>query len=98
VHGPVTLQGVLDLNVIVRPAAAQISNLPLLRLLGLRMPANGFLPATLIVQATNSLSAILIQLHVTGTVRSPTVQIRPISFLPQGAIRFFLNPANLPPG
>jgi hypothetical protein len=33
----------------------------------------------------------LLHLHVTGTVRTPTIQVQPLPELPQEALRFFID-------
>jgi hypothetical protein len=63
---------------------------PALRLLAARIPVVGAMPAALLSQASNLLSSQLLHAHVTGTVRSPTVQIMPLRSLQEDAVRFFL--------
>jgi hypothetical protein len=48
------------------------------------------MPAALLSQASSQLSSKLIHARVTGTVRSPTVQIMPLRSLQEDVVRFFL--------
>jgi hypothetical protein len=57
--------------------------------LGLRLPDNGPLPLRVLTQASTYLAKNLISAHVSGTWRSPIVQIRPAPVLTEEAIRFF---------
>jgi hypothetical protein len=95
VEGTIDLQGRIDLDVMART-----NNLacvpPALRLLGLRLPAAGFLPASLITEATLLLANSTVHLHVTGTVRNPVVQVQPLRLLTEEAVRFFLTRALIP--
>ena len=59
-------------------------------------PAAGPMPINLLAQASTFLANRLIHLRVTGTVRSPTIQVEPIALLAEEAVRFFLNPTALP--
>jgi hypothetical protein len=72
------------------------ANPRLLRLLGLRLPAVGPIPLSLILEATDYLSNRLVHLRVTGTWRSPVITVEPVSLLSQEAVLFFLNRSNLP--
>src|SRR5205823_8333566 len=91
VDGNVSLQGRLDLNVLARTQGMEAPNLPFLRLLGLRIPVTGAIPITLVIEASNYLANRLIHLHVGGTIRSPTIQVKPVPLLTQEAVRFFVN-------
>ena len=93
-EGTVTLEGRLSLDVTantgngVSPAG--------LRLLGLRLPATGPIPLSLVVQASSYLANRLVHARVTGTIRSPVIQIEPVALLTQEALTFFVNRAVLP--
>jgi translocation and assembly module TamB len=91
VEGTINLQGRLNLD--VRANTGIGVNPSLLRLIGLRLPLAGPIPAGLILEASNLLSPRLIHLRVTGTVRSPTIQFEPITLLGQEAVLFFLGRA-----
>jgi hypothetical protein len=95
VEGTISLQGRLNLDVLATTTNLGPST-PALRLLGLRVPAVGPLPLSLALEARNYLSNRLIHLRVTGTVRSPTITIEPLSLLTEEALRYFLNRANVP--
>jgi hypothetical protein len=67
-----------------------------LRLLGLRIPAAGPIPVSLLLEASTYLSNRTIHLRVTGTVRSPVVQVQPVALLSDEVVRFFINRSSLP--
>src|SRR5262249_34378985 len=62
---------------------------PALRLLASRVPVTGAMPVALVSQASGMLSNQLIHARVTGTVRSPTVQILLLRSLQEDVVRFF---------
>jgi translocation and assembly module TamB len=95
IDGTVSLQGRLNLDVLATTTNLGPST-PALRLLGLRVPAVGPLPLSLALEARNYLSNRLIHLRVTGTTRSPTITIEPLSLLTEEALLYFLNRANVP--
>jgi translocation and assembly module TamB len=95
VEGNITLEGRLDLEVTAR-TGGPVLNARGLQLLGLRLPAVGPLPLTLIVDASAFLANRVIHLRVTGTVRNPVIRVEPVPLLTEEAVRFFLNRANLP--
>jgi translocation and assembly module TamB len=96
IEGTVTLDGRLNLEVTARTAQLGVPE-PLLAPLGLRLPAEaGPLPLSFLTRASGYLSNRVIHLRVTGTVRSPTVRIEPVSILTEEAVRFFLGRMALP--
>jgi hypothetical protein len=95
VEGTISLQGRIDLEVTAR--TDNIAFLPPgLRLLGLRLPAAGVLPVGLITEASLLLANRTVHLRVTGTLRSPVIQVEPIRLLTQEAVRYFLTRALFP--
>jgi hypothetical protein len=95
VDGTVTLEGRLNLNVTAN--TGQLGYNPtFLRFLGVRIPAVGPIPVTVLLEATTYLSNRTIHLRVTGTLRSPVVQVEPVSLLSEEAVRFFINRTPLP--
>jgi translocation and assembly module TamB len=93
--GTVTLEGRLNLN--VTGNTGQVGYNPtFLRFLGLRIPAVGPIPVSLLLEASTYLSNRTVHLHVAGTLRSPSVQVEPVSLLSEEAIRFFVNRTTLP--
>jgi uncharacterized protein involved in outer membrane biogenesis len=88
-EGNVTTSGRLNLDVTATTQVVGISAFGL-RLLGLRLPLAGPVPLALLLEATGYLSSTSIHAIVTGTVRSPTVRIEPLSLLTDEAARFFL--------
>jgi translocation and assembly module TamB len=97
VEGNVTLAGLLDLEV-TAATGGSFCNSRVLQLLGLRLPAIGPLPLTLIVDASAFLANRVVHLRVTGTYRNPVVQVVPTALLTQEAVRFFISRAGLPVG
>jgi translocation and assembly module TamB len=95
VDGTVTFQGRLNFQVMANSGNLGV-NPTFLRFLGLRLPAVGPIPLTLLLEATTYLSNRLIHLRVTGTVRSPVITIEPLPLLTEEALRFFINRSNLP--
>jgi hypothetical protein len=95
IEGTVSLQGRLNLDVLANTSNFG-PNTATLRLLGVRVPAVGPLPLSLALEARNYLSNRLIHLRVSGTIRSPTITVEPLSLLTEEAVRYFLNRANVP--
>ncbi len=68
-----------------------------LRVLGLNVPLTvGPVPVGLILQASRYVSNRTVNLEVTGTVSSPSVQLKPLNFLTQEAVQFFFDKNNIP--
>ncbi|MBL8792581.1 MAG: DUF748 domain-containing protein [Planctomycetia bacterium] len=88
--GTVTLQGRLDMEATANPGLPG-EDMAAIRVLGMRMPAVGALPSTLINQASGFLVRRLIHLDINGTVRNPAIQVRPLRNLSGDALRFFLT-------
>jgi translocation and assembly module TamB len=95
IDGTITLQGRLNLEVTANTAALG-ANPNFLRFLGLRLPAVGPIPVSLLMEATTYFSNRLVHLRVTGTLRSPIVTVGPLSLLTGEALRFFVNRSTLP--
>jgi hypothetical protein len=95
VEGNVTLEGRLGLEVTANTGQVGV-NPQFLRFLGLRLPTVGPVPVSLILEASTYLSNRTIHLRVTGTIRSPSVQVEPVSLLSEEAVRFFINRTTLP--
>jgi hypothetical protein len=93
--GSVSLEGRLNLDVNAR--TGNIAALPAgLRLIGLRIPAIGPIPVSLIVEASFLLARSTVHLRVTGSVRNPVVQVQPLELLTEEAVRYFILRAVLP--
>ncbi len=88
-QGNVTTAGRLNLDVTASTGLVGAGS-GVLRLLGLRVPAFGPVPLSLLVEATAYFSNTSVHLIVTGTARSPTVRVEPLSLLTDEAARFFL--------
>lgn len=88
-RGTVALSGRLNLNVTVNtgqlnPSQRAVSTL------AARIALFTAPPVALLLEASQFLSNQVINVEVTGTVRSPTVRIRPLPLLEQEVIQFFL--------
>jgi hypothetical protein len=92
VEGTITLASRLDLEVTARSADSGVLP-PVLRLL--RIPTAGAMPLSLLAEASFLLANSVVHLRVTGTVRSPSIQIEPVRLLSEDAVRFFLSPVRL---
>jgi hypothetical protein len=93
--GTVTLEGRLNLEVTANTGQLGI-NPRFLQLLGLRLPAFGPLPLSLVLEASTYLSNRTVHLRVVGTIRSPIIRVEPVSLLSEEAVRFFINRSPLP--
>jgi translocation and assembly module TamB len=89
-EGTMTLEGRLGLEVTASAGPLRVDP-NAIRLLGLRLPSVGPTPLTVLLRASSYLSTRVIRLRVTGTVRSPSIQVEPSSLLPEGVVRFFLT-------
>lgn len=87
--------GVLDLDVIAH--TGQIGpDVRALRLLGLRLPAFGPIPITLIRDVSTFFSNRTVRLTITGTASNPVVRVNTAALLTEEAVRFFLTRYVLP--
>ncbi|HVS38275.1 MAG TPA: AsmA-like C-terminal region-containing protein [Gemmataceae bacterium] len=93
--GTVNTQGRLDLD--VTGQTGQVGYNPaFLRAIGLRIPAVGPIPVSLLLEASALLSNRVIHLRVTGTVRNPDVHLEPVQLLAEEAVRFFVLQSGAP--
>src|SRR5204862_3690349 len=83
--GNLTLQGRVNLDVTAN--TGKLTNIG--AALGWRVSPTGTIARELLKKATTALSPRLVHLHVTGTVREPTVQVTPLPLLTEQALRFF---------
>ena len=67
-----------------------------LQAIGLRIPAVGPIPVSLILEATALLSNRVVHLRITGTVRNPNVQVETAQLLAEEAVRFFVLQSGAP--
>lgn len=88
-QGSVTLAQRLRLQVTVR-TGQQDTGARAAGILASRIALIAAPPVGLLMEATQFLSNQVINLDVTGTIRSPTVRIKPISMFGQDVIQFFL--------
>lgn len=96
-EGTITTSGRVDLKVVAHTGAVG-ADARALRLLGLRIPAFGPLPLTLLRDASDFLSNRTIRLTVTGTTSNPVVRVNVGALLTEEAVRFLLNRYVLPAG
>jgi hypothetical protein len=94
-EGIVTLQQRLDLNMVANTNQLGIDPAAL-QLLGVTLPTIGPIPLGAMNQAVSYLSNRTISLRVTGTIRAPVVQVNPVPFLTETAVRFFIAQAGVP--
>jgi translocation and assembly module TamB len=94
-EGTIALSGRLDLNVVAHTGAIG-PGVRALRLFGLRIPALGPLPLTLIRDVSDFLANRTVRLSVTGTVGNPIVRVNVGALLAEEAVRFFLTRYVLP--
>jgi hypothetical protein len=90
-EGSVGLQGRLALDVVAQRGSQQPLAGALLRRIALPIIQVQTVPFALLTQANDLLADRVIYLRVTGTMRSPSIQLRPAAQLGQEAVRFFLN-------
>jgi hypothetical protein len=95
VDGTVTLQGRLNLQVTATTGNVGV-NPTFVRFLGLRIPAVGPIPVTLLLEASTYFANRVVHLRVTGTAPSPIVTVEPLSLLTEEALRFLVNRSSLP--
>ena len=95
-QGNVTVQQArLDLDVLARTSPLG-ANPVAVRLLLRQIPPVGPVPVPLLVCATDLLAERTVYLRVTGTVKTPVVQVDPLRTLSDEAVRFFLGRAIAP--
>lgn len=95
IDGTITLAGRLNLQVTANTGNVGI-NPAFVRFLGLRIPAVGPVPVSLLMEASTYFSNRVVHLRVTGTVRSPIITVEPLSLLTEEALRFFVNRSSVP--
>jgi hypothetical protein len=89
-EGAVTRTGRIDVDVVA--ITGQIGpNVRALKLLGINLPALGPLPISLVMSVSDLLSNRMIRLRISGTVKSPNVQINKAALLTDTAVRFLLG-------
>src|SRR5262249_23297690 len=95
VEGTVTLQQRLNLDIVANTNQLGLDP-AVLQVLGVTLRAVGPIPLGLMNQAMAYLSNRTISLRVSGTVRSPTIQINPVPLLTESAVRFFIAQSGVP--
>jgi hypothetical protein len=96
-EGTISLHGPLDLDVVAHTGTIG-PGVRGLQLFGLRLPAIGPIPLTLIQDVTAFLSNRTIRMTVNGTVDNPIVRVNVGALLTEQAVRFFLTRYVLPAG
>ena len=95
VVGSINTQGRLDLDVTGHTGRFGY-NPGFIRAIGLRIPAVGPIPVSLLLEASALLSNNVVHLRVTGTVRNPDVQLERSQLLAEEAVRFFVLQSGAP--
>lgn len=90
--GTMTTQGRIDFDVTASTGLNAFQS-SVFRRLGMEIPSSGPIPRSALARATSQLSARLVRLRVTGSVRNPNVQMVPLYQLTEEALRFFLTGA-----
>ncbi len=91
-QGTVTTAGLLNLQAIARVGVLG-ANGPLAAIFGPRLLSAAAIPVSALTAGATLLAGQVIHFHVGGTVRSPVIQIQPLTTLTEEAFRFFLAPA-----
>ena len=89
-EGTVATNGRVDLNVVAHTGTIG-PDVRGLRLFGLRLPAFGPIPISLIRDVSDFLSNRTIRLTITGTTNRPIVRVNVGALLTDQAVRFFLS-------
>jgi hypothetical protein len=85
-EGNITLAGNVDMALVAHTGRQT----PLLTLFGVKLPAIGPLPLTLIQEVSQFLSNRTIRLTITGTTEDPVVRLNTTALLSEEAVRFLL--------
>jgi hypothetical protein len=88
IEGNITVEGRLNLEVTAATGGPNV-NPVLFNQIVQRVPLVGTVPVGLLLQARNLLATWAIHLRVTGTIRSPSIQVEPLSIVSENLFRFF---------
>jgi uncharacterized protein involved in outer membrane biogenesis len=94
-EGTIRTSGQIDLDVVAHTGTIG-PQVRALRLFGLRIPAFGPLPLTLLRDVSDFLSNRTIRMTITGSVDNPIVRVNARALLTEQAVRFFLARYVLP--
>lgn len=94
-EGTITTGGRIDMNVVAHTGTIG-PDVPGLRLFGLRLPAFGPVPVTLIRDVSDFLSNRTVRLTITGQTSNPVVKVNVGALLTDQAVRFLLSRYVLP--
>jgi hypothetical protein len=94
-EGTVTTAGAVNLSVVAHTGTIGPES-PALRLFGLRLPAIGPVPLTLIQDVSDFLSNRTIRLTINGTTSNPVVRVNVGALLTDEAVRFLVSRYILP--
>lgn len=90
VYGKATMQGQLDLDVIVSTESTSPTD-QLVSMLDSPLMLAAPAPVALIAKANDLIKDRIVRVHVGGTANSPTLRLQPGKQLTQEAVRFFLT-------
>jgi uncharacterized protein involved in outer membrane biogenesis len=96
-EGTISLAGRVEVSVVAHTGFLGPESRSL-QLLGLRLPAFGPIPITLLLDVSDFLSNRTIRLTITGTTKDPAVHVNTSALLTEEAVRFFLGRYVLPAG
>ena len=94
-EGTIATSGRVDLNVVAHTGTIG-PDVRALRVFGLRVPAFGPVPVTLIRDVSDFLSNRTVRLTITGSTSNPIVRVNVGALLTDQAVRFFLSRYVLP--
>ncbi|HUY35586.1 MAG TPA: AsmA-like C-terminal region-containing protein [Pirellulales bacterium] len=87
-QGTIALAGRLNLSAVINTGSTTMA--PPMLLMAARLAALAAPPAALLLEASRLLANQVIYLDLRGTVRSPSIRVRPLPLLEEEVIRFFL--------
>jgi hypothetical protein len=96
-EGTITTAGRVDLSVVAHTGSIGPES-PAAQLLGVKLPAFGPIPLTLIQNVSNFLSNRTVRLTINGTTANPVVRVNVGALLTEEAVRFLLGQYVVPAG
>ncbi len=94
-EGTVTRTGRISLDSTATTGSLTGLNNATLLVLARQIPQVGPVPVALIAEASTFLANRVVQLHIGGTLRNPSVQVQPVALLTEEAVRLLLGRVNV---